>query len=178
MRLAPKSLAGQLTLLLLLALAVAQGIAFALFAWERIEAVRHAHRDNAVLRAASVVRLLRDTPPALHESVVAAASTGLTRFSLSREPLVGRTGSGERAAAIARDLSAALGTATESVRVAPLWRRYLDDDDWDDDDHDRDETDDDRDHDRDAMTGTTTMGGDTRGPTGSRRRWRSGTGAG
>ena len=139
MRLAPKSLAGQLTLLLLLALALAQGIAVALFAWERIEAVRHAHRDNAVVRAASVARLLRDTPPALHDAVVAAASTGLTRFSLSREPLVGQTGSGERAAAIARDLSAALGTATESVRVAPLWRRYLDDDDRDDDDHDRDE---------------------------------------
>ena len=151
MRLAPKSLAGQLTLLLLLALAVAQGIAFALFAWERIEAVRHAHRDNAVLRAASVARLLRDTPPALHESVVAAASTGLTRFSLSREPLVEETGAGERAAAIARNLSAALGTTTESVRVAPLWTRYLDDDDWDDDDHDgdrdRDDDDDDDDHD-------------------------------
>ena len=139
MRLAPKSLAGQLTLLLLLALALAQGIAVALFAWERIEAVRHAHRDNAVVRVASVARLLRDTPPALHDAVVAAASTGLTRFSLSREPLVGRTGSGERATAIARDLSAALGTATGSVRVAPLWRRFLDDDDWDDDDHDRDE---------------------------------------
>ena len=150
MRLAPKSLAGQLTLLLLLALAVAQGIAVALFAWERIEAVRHAHRDNAVVRAASVARLLRDTPPALHESVVAAASTGLTRFSLSRKPLVGRTGSGKRAAAIARDLSAALGTATGSVRVAPLWTRYLDDDDWDDDDdHDhQDDRDRDRDHGR------------------------------
>ena len=142
MRLAPKSLAGQLTLLLLLALALAQGIAVALFAWERIEAVRHAHRDNAVVRVASVARLLRDTPPALHDAVVAAASTGLTRFSLSREPLVGRTGSGERAAAIARDLSAALGTATGNVRVAPLWRRYLDDDDWDDDDDHHDDRDD------------------------------------
>ena len=147
MRLVPKSLAGQLTLLLLLALAVAQGIAFALFAWERIEAVRHAHRDNAVLRAASVARLLRDTPPALHESVVAAASTSLTRFSLSREPLVEETGAGERAAAIARDLSAALGTTAESVRVAPLWTRYLDDDDWDDDDREDDSDDDHHDHD-------------------------------
>ena len=54
MRLAPKSLAGQLTLLLLLALTVAQGVAVALFAWERIEALRHAHRDNAVARAARI----------------------------------------------------------------------------------------------------------------------------
>ncbi len=150
MRLAPRSLAGQLTLLLLLALAVAQGIAFALFAWERIEAVRHAHRDNAVLRAASVARLLRDTPPALHESVVAAASTGLARFSTSREPLVEETDAGERAAAIARDLSAALGTESESVRVAPLWTRYLDDDDWEDDDRDDDDREDDDHHDHDG----------------------------
>ena len=63
MRLAPSSLAGQLTLLLLLALAAAQGIAVALFAWERIEALRHAHRDDAVQRTATVARLLAGTPP-------------------------------------------------------------------------------------------------------------------
>ena len=163
MRLAPKSLAGQLTLLLLLVLALAQGIAVALFAWERIEAVRHAHRDNAVVRAASVARLLRDTPRALHESVVAAASTGMTRFSLTREPLVERTGSGERAAAIARALSAALGTEYENVRVAPLWTRYLDDDDWDDDHRDHDERrghDGDRDHDGDHDHGPRHRGAD------------------
>ena len=147
MRFAPKSLAGQLTLLLLLALAVAQGVAVALFAWERIEALRHAHRDNAVLRTATVARLLGDTPPGLHDAVIAAASTRLARFSLTAEPVVVKTGAGERAAAIARGLSAALGIAR--VRVAPLWTRYMDDDDgWDDGRHhdDDDHGDDDRDH--------------------------------
>ena len=151
MRLAPKSLAGQLTLLLLLALAVAQGAAVALFAWERIEALRHAHRDNAVARTATVARLLGDTPPGLHASVIAAASTELARFSLTGEPVVGETGAGERAAAIARDLSAALGVAPERVRVAPLWTRYLGDDDdrHDDDDHHDHDDDDDGDEDHD-----------------------------
>ena len=138
MRVAPKSLAGQLTLLLLLALAVAQGVAVALFAWERLEALRQAHRENAVTRAATVVRLLRDTPPALHDAVIAAASTGITRFSLAPEPLVGETGTGEGAAAIARDLAAALNAGPERVRVAPPWTRYFDDDDWDDDHRDGD----------------------------------------
>ena len=147
MRLAPKSLAGQLTALLVLALALEQGVAVALFAWERIEALRHAHRDNAVLRSATVARLLGETPRALHASVVAAASTDVIRFSLSREPLVEETDSGERAGAIARNLSAALGTAAHSVRVAPLWTRYLDDDWDDDDDHRRDHDDDDDDDD-------------------------------
>ena len=173
MRFAPKSLAGQLTLLLLLALAAAQGVAVALFAWERMEALRDAHRDDAVLRTATVARLLGDTPPALHDSVIAAASTELARFSLTGEPVVGETGTGERAAAIAGEraaaiagnLSAALGVGAERVRVAPLWTRFLFDDDDDDhhdnddddrdrhrddgdDDHDHD-GDDDRDHDRD-----------------------------
>ena len=154
MRLAPRSHAGQLTLLLLLALAAAQGVAVALFAWERMEALRDAHRDDALLRTATVARLLGDTPPELHESVIAAASTELARFSLTAEPLVGETAAGEGAAAIAGSLSAALGVGAERVRVAPLWTRFLFDDDDDDhhdnDDDDRDhDGDDDRDHDRD-----------------------------
>ena len=131
-----RSLAGQLTLLLLITLGVAQGVAVALFAWESIEAARHAHRDNAVVRTATVARLLGDTPPGLHASVIAAASTELTRFSLTGEPVVARTGSGEHAATIARDLSAALGTGPERVRVAPPWMRLVDD--GHDDDHDDD----------------------------------------
>ena len=158
MRLAPRSLAGQLTLLLLLALAAAQGIAVALFAWERIEALRHAHRDDAVQRTATVARLLAGTPPALHESVIAAASTELARFSLTGEPVVDETGPGERAAAIAGDLSAALGAHATQVRVAPLWTRHMDDDDdWD---HDHD--DDDRGHghwEPDWFTASVALGG-------------------
>ena len=154
MRLAPRSLAGQLTLLLLLALAAAQGVAVALFAWERMEALRDAHRDDAVLRTATVARLLGGTPPSLHDAVITAASTDLARFSLTGEPVVGEPGTGERAAAIAGDLSAALGLRPEQVRVAPLWTRFLDDHDCDDhhdhdDDHDDDDDrDEDHDHDR------------------------------
>ncbi len=51
-----RPLAGQFTLLLLLALATAQGIAVALFAWERIEALRHVYRIDAVRRTATVAR--------------------------------------------------------------------------------------------------------------------------
>ena len=126
MRFAPKSLAGQLTLLLLLALAAAQGVAVALCAWERMEALRHAHRDNAVLRTATVARLIGDTPPTLHDSVIAAASTALAPFSLTADPIVRERGAGERADAIAGELTAALGVSAARVRVAPLWTRFLD----------------------------------------------------
>ena len=145
MRLLPRSLAGRLTLLLLLALAIAQGIAVFLFVEERIEAVRHAHRDNVMVRAETVARLIRDTPSALHGPIVSAASTNLVRFSLTGKPLVDETGTGSRSAAIAHDLSAALDVGRERVRVAPLWSRFRHDvdpdhhrrfdDDDDDDDH-------------------------------------------
>ena len=124
MRLAPGSLAGRLTLLLLLALAIAQGIAVFLFAEERVEAVRHAHRDNVMVRAGTVARLLADSPSALHGPIVSAASTDFVRFTLTPEPLVGEIGTGPRAAAIARDLSTALGVGRERVRVAPPWSRH------------------------------------------------------
>jgi len=119
MRLIPGSLAGRLALLLLLALGIAQGIAMVLFAVERSEAVRHAHRDNVVARAGTVARLLREAPPALHGAILDAASTGQARFTLTREPMVGGSGTGERAAVIARDLSVALDVGRERVRVAP-----------------------------------------------------------
>ncbi|MDE0650115.1 MAG: ATP-binding protein [Gammaproteobacteria bacterium] len=141
MRLAPKSLAGRLTLLLLIALAIAQGVAMILFTRERIEAVRHAHKDNVILRTATVARLLRDTPPAFHGAVVVAASTDFSRYSLTDTPLVGRDGAGVRANAIAARLSVALETDRDRVMVAPMWSRHRHHDDGDDEDDEDDEDD-------------------------------------
>ena len=125
MRPAPGSLAAQLALLLLLALVIAQGIAVAFFGAERSEAVRGAHRDNVIARAGTVARLLQDTPAALHSAVLVAASAGEARFTLTQEPLVGETGTDERAVAITRGLSAALDIGRQRIRVAPLWSEYL-----------------------------------------------------
>ena len=133
MRLVPRSLAGQLALLLLLALAIAQGIAIALFAVERGEAVRHAHRDHVIARAGTVARLLGDTPPALHDGILTAASNGEARFTLAPEPLIDDSGTGERATAIAHDLSVALDVGQERVKVAPLGFALLFDADHEDD---------------------------------------------
>ncbi len=138
MRLVPSSLAGQLALLLLLALVVAQGIAIALFAAERSEAVHHAHRENVITRAGTVARLLREAPPELHEAILAAASNDEAQFTLAPEPLIDAAGTGERADTIARDLSGALGVGEERVKVAPLGFALLFDLDHEDD-HDHDE---------------------------------------
>ena len=124
MRLVPRSLAGRLTLLLLLALFVAQAIAIFLFAGERLAAVRHAHRENVVVRTGTVARLLEDTPQALHGAIVAAASTQFLQFSLTETALVPETGSGARAKAVAGKLALTVGTEPGRVRVASFWQRH------------------------------------------------------
>ena len=138
MKFVPSSLAGQLALLLLLAIVVAQGIAVALFAAERSEAVHHAHREDVIARAGTVARLLREAPPELHEAILTAASNDEALFTLAPEPLIDAEGSGERSASIAHDLSVALGVGEGRVKVAPLAFALLFDVDHEDD-HDHGE---------------------------------------
>ena len=118
MRLWPKSLAGQLTVTLVLALLVAQSVSIVLFANERTRAVRTAYRENVVVRAASLVRLLEDTPPALHARILDAASSRLVRFSLSAEPVL-EEGAGDPATQrLTGDIAAALDIDPDRMRVA------------------------------------------------------------
>ncbi|MDP2621967.1 MAG: ATP-binding protein [Hyphomicrobiales bacterium] len=125
MRLWPKSLAGQLTATLVLALFVAQTVAIVLFANERTRAVRTAYRENVVVRAASLVRLLEDTPPSLHERILDAATSQLVRFTLSTEPVLPEDAGDLRTQRLARDMAIAVGIRPERLRVA-LTREVFD----------------------------------------------------
>ena len=82
------------------------------------------HGDNVIARAATVARLLRDTPPALDDAAVASASTEFVPLSRTDAPLVGAIGTGKRASAIAAELSAALDAGRERIKVAPLRTRH------------------------------------------------------
>jgi signal transduction histidine kinase len=82
-RLWPTRLAGQLIALLLLALILAQAISFWIFLDERRVAVQSANRLQILSRTASIIRLLEDTPQALHEQILRTASTPLLRFWLA-----------------------------------------------------------------------------------------------
>jgi signal transduction histidine kinase len=145
MRFLPKSLSGQLVLILLLTLLAAQGISLILFAGERREAIRDIYRQNVVARTVSLVSLLEDTPTELQSRVVAAASSGLLRFELlSSAPSVQAENTGERGQFLKATLAAALDIPKENVVVAKrnpeIWHRRHhrdDDDDDDDDDHHR-----------------------------------------
>jgi len=102
--------------LLLLALIAAQAVSLAIFMDERRMAVIGATREGVIARTVAVVRLLRDTPAALHARVLATASTPRLRFWLDRESAVA-AGDNAVGRALRRRLAMMLGGAVD-VRVA------------------------------------------------------------
>ena len=92
MRRAMRSLSGQLILLVVAALVVAQAISLFLFADERTLAIRAALGFEAAGRAANVARLIEEAPPELQDSILRAANSPLIRFDLSDVPSVEHTG--------------------------------------------------------------------------------------
>ncbi|SON54080.1 Osmolarity sensor protein EnvZ [Hartmannibacter diazotrophicus] len=84
----PRSLAGQLIALLLGAVVLGQALTTVLLIDERRSAVAAANREQILLRTASLVHLLEETPPEMHERILAAASSGNLAFTLSPEPKV------------------------------------------------------------------------------------------
>ena len=92
MRRAMRSLSGQLILLVVAALVVAQVISLFLFADERSLAIRAALGFEAAGRAANVARLIEEAPLDLQDSILRAANSPLIRFDLSDAPIVDHTG--------------------------------------------------------------------------------------
>ncbi|MEW9616514.1 ATP-binding protein [Shinella sp. S4-D37] len=88
MRLAPRSLLGQLALLILGAFVTAQVMSLWLFADERGAALRAANRFETADRTAAVARALKDTTQAGAGSILAAVNSRLVRFDLGERPLV------------------------------------------------------------------------------------------
>jgi signal transduction histidine kinase len=84
-RIIPRTLGGQLIALLLLALALSQGIALAIYASERAEAVRQADRSGLLESAASVLRVLRLAAAEARPALAAAASSPRVRIWVSAE---------------------------------------------------------------------------------------------
>ena len=161
-RLWPRSLAGQMIALLLLALVAAQTVSLLLFLDERLHAVRAVDRAQILLRTQSIVRLLEDTPQDLSERIVRAASGVRVRFWLAPESALDPADAENRDNRLRMRLETLLagsGAAEVLVRVEDVdagafsfwrhrrsqaWREPFHGDDDDDDDHDEDLDDDDR----------------------------------
>ncbi len=87
-RLVPKTLRARLVLVILAALALAQGLGAWLFFDQRGLAVQAALAQEAAGRAANVAVLLEQAPPDLHASILRAASSPLVQFALGPAPMV------------------------------------------------------------------------------------------
>ena len=116
-RLWPRSLRGQVIALLLIGLGVAQILGFV------ISRIQHQHalqalRDEYVLtRIASVVRLLADTPPTLHERIVHTASVRPLQLSLATEAVVDTRTTSQRQTLLRQRLAALIDTDKANIRL-------------------------------------------------------------
>lgn len=122
----PQTLAGQLITLLLLALVASQVLSFWFFFDERRLAIRAAARDLVFARTASIVRLLDETPPKLHQQILDTASTRRLSFWISESPATKSNGHG-REARLASSLQEELADSSTPVFVAVIEN---DDDDF------------------------------------------------
>ena len=107
-RLWPASLAGQLVLIVLIALALGQALSFLIFADERRLALRAASREQILARTAGLARLLGEIPQALQDSVLSASSGAQVRFGLADSGAVDGRAPGHGRNRLARRLRALL----------------------------------------------------------------------
>ena len=114
-RLVPQTLGGQLLAMLLLALAVTQGLGVWLLTDERNRAVRAALGAEAAGRAANIALLLDAAPHDLRAPILRAAESPLVRFELSPAPEVARND--PAGAAVLRRIEAIMGDPARDVRV-------------------------------------------------------------
>jgi len=84
----PQNLTGQTITLLLIALLGSQLFSFLIFSGEQRSVLLDERRKNTLARIVPVVRLLEDTPPALHERILKATSTAWVKFQLAEQSAV------------------------------------------------------------------------------------------
>lgn len=111
----PQSVGGQLLAMLLLALAVTQGLGLLLLTDERNLAVRAALGLEAAGRAANVALLLRDAPADLRPSILRSADSPLVRFEIAANPAAEH--SSAEAAPFLAQISQIMGSPAPAIRA-------------------------------------------------------------
>lgn len=114
MRLWPRRAGGQLALLLILVLLVAQIITIVILAGERQGALRSASLEHVLRRVADGYTLADTTDPERQERILRALSSPTLRLSIDPSPYLPE----DRAAGMTRRLAAELNLSGEQVRTA------------------------------------------------------------
>lgn len=130
----PRSLAGQLVALLLIAVVLAQALTLWLFAGERRVALVELARNTIVSRTVSLVRLVEAAPESQHPDMLRAISSRFLWYWIDETPALAEAGRGKTDQRIATVLGEELGT-DKTIRVdvsrrevshAPPARRRID----------------------------------------------------
>jgi signal transduction histidine kinase len=114
MRLWPRRAGGQLALLLILVLLVAQIITIVILAGERQGALRSASLEHVLQRVADGYTLADTTDPERQERILRALSSPTLRLSIDPAPYLTE----DRASGMSRRLAEELGLSVEQVRTA------------------------------------------------------------
>ncbi|MCF3932403.1 ATP-binding protein [Acuticoccus sp. M5D2P5] len=131
----PKSLAGQLVILLLAAMVSANVVAIVLLNSEQARVVREVRRGAQIDRITAVASVVAELPRAQRGGVAVAVSTPFLRVDIAPGPRVAETAPDTVSRDLAERIAAALGLAPEEVNatVADLedrrhhrrhWRRW------------------------------------------------------
>ena len=128
MRLLPRSLAGQLSLLLVIAVIVAQAAAFGFFASETSRVTRAASRTQVVDRVVTLVRATERLPAESAPAVAAAFGSPRHRFSIDNDPSVEPAAIGSDEARLAGFLRRRLKLKAPDPRIALVDRAEEDED--------------------------------------------------
>ncbi len=142
-RLWPRSLSGQMIALVLIGLALAQVVSFVIYRVQHQSTLRSIRDQHVLARIASVGRLLVDTPPALHDRIVRAASSPRLRLTLDNKPVLDTSSSSRRGWFLRQELARLMDADPATIRIGVRSRglrshadRHENDEDEHDDEHD------------------------------------------
>jgi signal transduction histidine kinase len=114
----PRGLTGQLTLLLLAALAVAQAVAFQVIHDERKVAQRTVFKSQVLERIAAASRLISDSPMELRPQMLRALQTEDLRFWIAAAPHLEATSADPESQRIQRRLASLLADPDSDLRLS------------------------------------------------------------
>ncbi len=117
LRLFPRGLAGQLTMLLLGALVVAQMVAFQVVHDERKIAQRAVYKSQVLERIAAASRLILESPAELRPQILRALQTEDMRFWIATAPLVAIDPADEESLRVQRRLAGLLSESYAEMRL-------------------------------------------------------------
>ena len=113
----PRSLRGQMIALVLIGLVMAQLLGFGIFRWQHEHMLRSLREEDILVRVASVVRLLAETPVEVHPRILHAVSTPWLRFSIALEPARDPGPARHPSAPLRQQLAARLDTDSANIRI-------------------------------------------------------------